>query len=319
MTRGPLISGNAMPGTMTADGFEFPVVLAGGAARHALADGAAGRAIAVFRRSFYVEAAGGLACIGPAGLGAGPLNVLCDLPDRLDWEASGVTVGARAHAGGGRLTVAGRFVFDLARAGAWRPPPVAAEWRRDVLTDGLEALVRAASSFDGDRGLGAVIGANAGDRDAEDPLLRAARPAIAALEDWLSRALSSGAGGPPTVAAQGLIGLGPGLTPSGDDFIGGAMIVLHGLGRSDVAARLADWALPLAVRRTGKISAAHLACAAAGEGAAALHAAIGSLCIEGAPGLVQCLHDIDAIGHSSGWDALAGAACAMAALCAARC
>lgn len=106
----------------------------------------------------------------------------------------------------------------------------------------------------------------------------------------------AGAGKPD----DALIGLGPGLTPAGDDFVGGAMIALRSFGRAELADRLAAWALPLAKQRTNRISRAHLESAAAGEGHEALHALLGSFD-------AKHLEALGRIGHTSGLDAAAGA------------
>jgi len=103
-----------------------------------------------------------------------------------------------------------------------------------------------------------------------------------------------------------LIGLGPGLTPAGDDFVGGAMIALRAFGRQAQADRIARWALPLAETRTSRISRAHLACAAAGEGHEALHAYLDGFRRADLARLAQ-------LGHSSGLDAAAGALLALRA------
>ncbi len=97
-----------------------------------------------------------------------------------------------------------------------------------------------------------------------------------------------------------LIGLGPGLTPAGDDFVGGAMIALRAFGNGQLADRIAAWALPLATERTNRISRAHLECAAAGEGHEALH---DLLCFFDEPSLQRLAR----VGHTSGLDAAAGA------------
>jgi hypothetical protein len=102
-----------------------------------------------------------------------------------------------------------------------------------------------------------------------------------------------------------LIGLGPGLTPAGDDFVGGAMIALRAYGRADAADRIAAWALPLASVRTNRISRAHLECAAEGEGHAALHDYLCNFAKEHLQRLAR-------IGHTSGLDAAAGALLALA-------
>jgi len=128
-------------------------------------------------------------------------------------------------------------------------------------------------------------------------------PGAAALKGWLA----TGAHGAAPTAAAALIGQGPGLTPAGDDLVGGALIALHAMRRRAVAARLGAWALRLARSRTSRISRAHLACAARGEGGMALHALLNAL-LAGRRKPVRELAAVDAVGHTSGWDAAAGAA-----------
>ena len=103
-----------------------------------------------------------------------------------------------------------------------------------------------------------------------------------------------------------LIGLGPGLTPAGDDFAGGAMIALRAAGKARLADRVAAWALPLAEHRTSRISRAHLRCAAMGEGHEALHGLLAAL-NEGDAAIARAMQALDRVGHSSGRDAAAGA------------
>jgi hypothetical protein len=119
-----------------------------------------------------------------------------------------------------------------------------------------------------------------------------AQPALDAIDEWL-------AGNALDARAEALIGLGPGLTPSGDDYFGGVMVALHAVGRGSQAAALWRWLEPRLASRTGAISAAHLAAAAAGDAHEALHGVLnGELDLDA----------LDAVGHTSGWDALAGAA-----------
>ncbi len=67
-------------------------------ARNALRPGLRGPSLrgtvsAVFERSFYVSLAGQEICLGPPGLGAGPLNLRCHV-ERPDWRAWGLREGA---------------------------------------------------------------------------------------------------------------------------------------------------------------------------------------------------------------------------------
>jgi len=110
-------------------------------------------------------------------------------------------------------------------------------------------------------------------------------------------------------APDKLIGLGPGLTPAGDDFAGGAMIALRAFGNGATADRIAAWALPLAKKNTNRISRAHLECAAAGEGHEFLHGLLSSLGDENSS--LKFLKRLAEVGHTSGLDAAAGALMAL--------
>jgi hypothetical protein len=293
--------------------------LIGNTARRALVSGASGRVFAVFRRSFYIEIDhGSLVCLGPHGMGAGPLNVLCDLHDQIDWQSRGLCVGVSMRVAGSVLRVGNEIEISLGDAEDWRPVAPPSDWAR-CLPVNLAALADMVSARSPTEGLGCIIPnliRGVGIETRGNALLRAAAPGVMALCDWLDTALAAGAGSRYDLADEvsGLIGLGPGLTPSGDDFLGGAMVALHAFGRLEIAKSLAGWALPRAESGTGAISRAHLACAAEGEGASALHDTMASLATDGAIGLDDALVAIDAIGHCSGWDALTGAVAVGAAL-----
>jgi hypothetical protein len=114
-----------------------------------------------------------------------------------------------------------------------------------------------------------------------------------------------------------LVGLGPGLTPSGDDFLGGLLFVAHSLKKAypqdfnweeGLVTDLIDWAST----QTHPISHAILRDHAFGHGPEPLHELVTSL-LKG--------EDIDytmggamsllGIGDTSGWDILAGMLTAM--------
>jgi len=287
--------------------FRFPAKLIGSGVRQWLDNNREAAICAVFRRSFYLEATNGeLVCIGPAAIGAGPLNMICDLPSGIDWDASGLQPKARASISDSRIVVVGPYEFDASDAQTWQPQGLSENWTNATLTSGLAALETAASAHDLSDGLAGLVRHDV-------PAIAAARGGFDGLGIWLDDAIRNPRGGlaPPPPEIEPLIGLGPGLTPSGDDLIGGVMIALRMFGHQTAADCLAGWALPIARRNTGKISIAHLTQAAGGEGADALHRIIALIADGTETGLKPSLDEIDAIGHSSGWDALAGAVAVM--------
>ena len=278
-------------------------------AARALAGGGSGRVAAVFARSIYLRTPRGWACAGPPGLGSGPLNLLCDLPVTMDWAARGLRPGAAVGIGGKAIDLGRGLVLTLNGARVWRPAP-SGPWSRQSLGQGLRALDRLTAAALPTAGLGRFLRPDAAPAS---PEARRAAPNVAILHAWLRDAPESNASLPHSVleAAMGLLGLGPGLTPSGDDFLGGLLIALRLLSRGALAARLWTGLEAAAARRSLELSVAHLRAAAAGRGSAALHAALNALVTGRAGDLPAVLERIEEIGHTSGWDALAGAVTAL--------
>jgi hypothetical protein len=100
-----------------------------------------------------------------------------------------------------------------------------------------------------------------------------------------------------------LVGLGPGLTPSGDDFLTGALAALDALGQTNMHVALGR-AVVAAADRTSPLSASFLRAAAAGHVGENLHTMIAAI-ITGE--VDDALAAAARIVHTSGWDALAGA------------
>jgi hypothetical protein len=162
---------------------------------------------------------------------------------------------------------------------------------RRLLRDLLPALARAA----GTSGLA--------------PLLTGRSPLfpLAARTESCMQASRAGLGDDPqafATAAARLLGAGLGLTPSGDDFIGAALFTLRALHPDEaswpeIAMQLAD----LAHSRTHSIGAALFADLANGRSFAPLHDLFAA---EDSSTFAACASAVASIGHSSGWDMLAG-------------
>lgn len=300
------------------------LVLVGEPAWRALGRPAAWTVLAVFRRSFYCQNPdGAIVCVGTPAIGPGPLNALGEPAGGLEPLLPRLQPGLAAQQTDGVLWIAGWYGLALAGARVWRPAPVSPPPSSGRLGSGLRSLAARCDGRIPPDGLAALIPHLA--RSGADPrpddlppgaeVARASLPGVLALVKWLTSCWDTRdpcAAGPPDIV-EGLVGLGPGLTPAGDDFLGGALVALHALDRPELARRLAAWLLPRARRRTHAISLAHLACAANGEAAAHLHEVLAAVCSPGTPGLEAALARLAGIGHTSGWDGLAGAVAACAA------
>ncbi len=277
----------------------------GAVAQRALARNEAGRVVALFERSFYVSVAGAFVCIGDATLGDGPLNAVCAAPAGTSWRRLGVRVGASTRCAAGTLRVAPSLAFDLAHARPWRPP-APRPWSAPSLFRGLVRLRRLAAGRVPEDGLGGLV-LTAARLGAATPVRRRAAAPAAALGRWLRAAAGeSGSACDLGRAVDGLIGLGPGLTPSGDDLLGGVMVALDALGQRTAAARLAARVRRVCDTATTPIATAHLAAATQGLAAAPLHDALQALLEGDGKGLATALDGVASVGHCSGWDALAG-------------
>jgi hypothetical protein len=271
---------------------------------------ARGRVIAKFERSLYVRFENGaFVGIGTQSIGAGPLNVLLVQRDWL--RLRNVSLMQAVEAGDGALAFgAQRIVLD----GAARWHPGRAIMRREQFSMRLRALTARAERRVPAAGLGRL--AFSADVSDADPVLHLAGPAWDALARWLAHAVTdTEAAREPEPVTATLIGLGPGLTPSGDDVFCGVLVALKLLGLDHAARALWSWLLAHLDERTSELSAAHLRAAAIGHGHAALHAVLEcGADDEGALDAALCR--LARIGHCSGWDALAGIALVWRALAA---
>jgi hypothetical protein len=282
-------------------------------ARVALSTCSSGAISAVFRHSFYVQFGPNVVCFGPVGIGKGPINVLVWMREEVEWLQLGLAPGQKAWLSGSVISVANGTRFDFVDADVWRPPR-APRFSFDTLRAGLKLLSESALRRS-PGGLGALlVGLDARpgwSNWPNDPLFQSVRTPVRDIADWIRRALAR-TDQLPSLSIQNLIGLGPGLTPSGDDFICGLMVALHYLGFTDAARKVSEAVLPIALRETNIISAQLLRCAAAGQASSALFDVLDAVLT--CSNLEEHIDVIGAIGHTSGWDSLAGAALVCAAI-----
>ncbi|MGA9112314.1 MAG: DUF2877 domain-containing protein [Candidatus Dormiibacterota bacterium] len=164
----------------------------GQGAAAALEGGERGEVWAAFRRAAYLRMGGGLVALTPQGSHAGPIHAV--LADPLPPLEVGTAVRVEAD----RVLVGESLVIDLSAAEAWSGyhPTPGALWRGRRLASRSVAAVAARSAL-------------------------LFPPYRSRCGDW-STALAE----PDIARVAGLLGgVGPGLTPSGDDALAGVLFV----------------------------------------------------------------------------------------------
>jgi hypothetical protein len=251
------------------------VVSIGSKARAALAaSGGVARPLAAFPDAPYFDAAGEIVWVGSKLPARHPRAVLTGQP---------VPRGAAVE-----LTALPAESWSCAL-------PARAD--RAVIVNACGRLVRALDRLGAPRGFGALLAGAA----PAFPLDLAASRVHA-----LARAYRGGDVQAVYEASRALLGLGTGLTPSGDDLAGaalfGRMLVDRGAPWRTIGARLAADARAA----SHAISAALFADLVAGETFEPLHALADALAADDAPAALGAAGSLVALGHSSGWDMLTG-------------
>ena len=262
------------------------------------ASGFKARVHSVFDRVINLERASGeLVTLAARGMDNAPLTAIVDIPN---FAAAGIAVDDAVAAIDQALHVGDRLVLNFAAAPVWRArlPSYAPAPSR------LPGQLAAARRYLVQQGVRGGMSPQAG---AEGAFASEVAVALEQRSAWLLDALLHSR---PTEAcrhAVSMLGLGPGLTPSGDDFLVGLFAVLNLTG-SPCQGWLDGGALLLlhAEHATNAISRAALTAAAAGRVRESIAALIDAL-LHGTPTtLVQPLRRVLVIGATSGADMVAG-------------
>jgi hypothetical protein len=225
--------------------------------------------------------------------------------DALVWiGADGAPLHPRAIlVAGAPIPEQARVAVDAIGVTPWQPAVPTLDARAlDRVREGWPRLTAEAAALAPPGGFGALVTGAA----LTFPLECAASAALA-----LARACARDDADAAARAAQPLLGLGGGLTPSGDDYVGGALFARHLLARAGDAGaaawrRAADTVLAAAPGRTHAISVTLMGDLAAGLGWAALHDLVVALAGGEHDQALEAARRLTRLGHTSGWDLLAG-------------
>ena len=212
-----------------------------------------------------------LALVGPAGLLL-PGAVRLVHPD--DLASLRLFPGASVQVGRGRIEAPGRHLQIRRR---WRPRPL-------PVGPGLDELASAPQ-------VAALRHAL---------VASPARPGLPTLAGLARDALQD----PSTVPS--LLGLGPGLTPSGDDVLAGIMLTLRALGTPESWRDRLAHAIESGLHRTTALSASLLRAALLGHAVPVVVDLLAFLQRPSATDPADLVRQVATIGHSSGPDLLVG-------------
>lgn len=269
---------------------------------HALHSGRVrGRVHSVFDRALNVEdEAGGLFTLACRGLDDAPATIVVDV---ASWLGMGLVAGDPASAKDGVLRLGSQVDIRLAGCAPWaRPLPMFPGNR-----EGLSARLQAARSLLEHHARGGGMVGRGPRPGADSEFESAVTTALALRSSKLLAALARTDFAAARAHARSMIGLGPGLTPAGDDFLLGLFAVLN-IPRSPCEGWLAGGAglAAEAGDATHPISHAALAHAAQGRVRESIVDFIESLLRGPGDGLAVALRRVLAIGATSGADIACG-------------
>ena len=256
----------------------------------------------IYRSVVNITTSDGLLCVASPDVGGLPNGIQVDLG--ADSRVIGLEPGMVVQAGRTRLRVpAADLEIRLDSAARWSARFRSPRGSRVSGAAGWRARASATRTIAGARmstgGFGPLLREDATDGD-RTGTLAVARPIVVALVAALEADDRSAAAD----IAIGLIGLGPGLTPSGDDALVGMEAGLHALG-APTAGFLAS-AVDGLEDRTTALAATLLRHAAAGEFAERLHRLVGALLGSDDETVATAIDRAASWGATSGMDSLFG-------------
>lgn len=258
--------------------------------------------IAVFDRSFYLACPRGIVCIG-SDIGAGPINVEMQAAPHDSWETAGIRPDMEGRIEHGVPYLTENLALDISGARIWEPP-VAPSFDKATAAVSLARLKAQATPLLPADGLAALV--LTGKANTKNIEAQMAAASLAELRNGLVRSVPEHAPDERLArAATLLVGLGPGLTPSGDDVLAGVMLALSIAGRTTTRDALWHALTPELDALTVPISAMHLSAAADGMASELMHALLEAI-LTNSENLGPSLRAAARTGHTSGWDTIAG-------------
>ena len=260
---------------------------------------------AVFERSIYLRSGDMFVCVGEPAIGNGPLTLIADFGVSRPLTSLGLYPGQTASMSDRCIAIGDCGQVHLRPLRAVAPTAVASLPVARELNDLCGAIARRDSVrvSAGRSWADALSAAGRRGRDATGAHRTSAHCAVRS-PGCSARSKTHGPITASPAPVADLVGLGPGLTPSGDDFLVGALALLDALSERKAHAALARAIAAMPRGLTSPLSECLLKTAAAGHVGARISSCAVSAVVSGAPD--QAIAAIRKIGHGSGWDMMVG-------------
>lgn len=271
--------------------------------------------IATFKRSFYCrDNRENIICIGLAEIGKGPFTILCSAESPWPGHAlsTSMSIGVRKNQ---MLLEGTEVVFDLHGALVWKKSLRTICGIGDSLLTDIRWIAEKAVNDAPPESLGMLVSSfyplNVPKIKSLSSILTAAlhKCFVEVIEEVRHLPLLLPGGQCNTFLAGvlcRLIGLGPGLTPSGDDFLAGIVMGLFKSGREEEAVWLAHYFHRAARGRVTAISLAFYRALTEGLVVEAYHQFLDTIGTGKVRPLKRMLKQVSLFGGTSGWDTITG-------------
>ena len=277
-------------------------------ARAVRQEGWSGEVLAIHPRSCYVTGEDAdIYAVVQQPVGNGPLSLVIPTSDDA---LAGLTEGNSVSSTGSHLMVGDGLVVGLEQARLWDPKAYPALGAHpEALSRCLAEVYRTATTRSPEQSLARLL-PHIHEEELPEALTAVAHfPRSHALIVGLIDALGRRNRRSIKVVTSSLAGLGPGMTPAGDDFLAGILLSLAlaqehrpDADLAEIAGLLAETAVP----RTNEISAAYLRVAYAGETSERWHGLLKALSTGEAGEAAGAAETVMQFGETSGADMLAG-------------
>ena len=277
-------------------------------AKVALENNVFGQVIAVFDSSIYLQTTNKIVCVGNKNVKNSPITIITSLPENFSFKTFKLKIEEKVFFFNRNIQIQDTTFAFGEKTKIWHPAELKYPLVLTNVRQGVRHFHKILQHRDvKPRGFSEILfleNLNVEKLNYNKKVLSE----ISECKHWIYQSLvkKNIACMPRPCWAENLLGLGFGLTPSGDDFIGGVMIGLYICKKVKMAQCIWRHVDENVRYLTTPIAGAHLYAASTGLGPADIHKLANAIVSATAEGMTDLVKSLDMIGQTSGWDIFAG-------------